>query len=84
MHERDLEAEHAPPRGLVDQLGARAGEMGERRTDIVHLVRDVVHPGAPRREKAAHGRVVAERAEELEPALADPDGRRLDPLLRHA
>ena len=81
MDERDLEAEHAAARSLVDQLGTRIREMGEGSADVLDLVRDVVHSRAARDEEPADGRVVAERAQQLEPALADADGRGLDSLL---
>ena len=81
MDERDLEAEHAVPRCLVDQLRAGVREMGERGPNVVHLVRDVVHSGTSVREEAADRSVVVERAEQLEPALSDADRRRLDALL---
>ena len=67
--------------GLVDQLGAGVGEVRERSADVVDLVRDVVHARAALREEAADGRVLAERAKELEPALTDPDRGGLDALL---
>jgi hypothetical protein len=41
-----------------------------------------MHSRASVREEAAHRGVVVERAEQLEPALSDPDGGCLDPLLR--
>ena len=81
MDEGDLEAEHAAPRRLVDQLGARIRKMCERGAEVVDLVGDVVHARAPFREEAADGSVVVERAEQLQPALADPDRSRLDTLL---
>jgi hypothetical protein len=81
MDECDFEAEHALPRRLVDQLGAGIGQVRERGADVVHLVRDVMHPGAPLREKTTDRRVVAEGAQQLEPALSDPDRRGLDALL---
>jgi hypothetical protein len=81
MDERDLEPEHALPRRLVDQLGALVREVREGRPDVVDLVRDVVHSRASLRQEAADRRVLAERAEQLEPALADPDGSRFDALL---
>ena len=84
MDEGDFEPEHAEPRRLVDQLGACVRQMCEGRPDVVDLVRDVVHSRAALCEEAADGGVTAERAEQLEPALADTDGRRLDALLLHA
>jgi hypothetical protein len=81
MDERDLEPEHALPRSLVDQLGARVREVRKSRPDVVHLVRDVVHSRAPICEETADRRVLAERAEQLEPALPDADRRGLDALL---
>lgn len=84
MNESHFEAEHTAARLLVDQLGACLGEMGERRADVGDLVRDVVHAGSAAGEEAADRRVVAERAQELEPALADADAGRLDALLLDA
>ncbi len=81
MDEGDLEAEHPVPRRLVDQLGARVRKMCEGGADVVDLVRDVVHTRAALGEEAADRRVLAECAEQLEAALADADGRRLDSLL---
>src|SRR3712207_1507523 len=81
MNERDLEAEQAVPRLGVDQLGAAVGELGERRPDVVDLVRDVVHPGAALGEELADGRLVAERREQLDAALAEAERRRLDSLV---
>ena len=81
MDERDLEAEHATPRCLVDQLGTRLRKVGECGADVPHLVGHVMHPGPSFREEAADGRVLVERTEQFEPALPDADGRRLDPLL---
>jgi hypothetical protein len=84
MDEGDLEAEHAVPRCLVDQLGARVRKMRKGRADVVDLVRDVVHPWPTLREEAADRRVLAECAQQLEAAGPDADGRRLDALLLHA
>jgi hypothetical protein len=81
MDERDFQPEHAATRRFVDQLGTHTGEMGERGADVRDLVRDVVHPGAALREEAADRRVVAERAEELEPAFAHANRRSVDALL---
>jgi hypothetical protein len=84
MDEGDLEAEHAAPRRLVDQFGAGFREVREGGADVVDLVRDVVHTRATLCEEAADRRVLAERAQQLEAALADADGRCLDTLLVHA
>jgi len=84
MDESDLEAEHAAPRRLVDQLRTRFREMGERGADVLDLVGDVVHSGAAPREEAADRRVLAEGAQKLKPALADPNRRRLDALFLDA
>jgi hypothetical protein len=81
MDECDLEPEHAAPGRLVDQLGAGRREPAQRRAEVSDLVRDVVHPGAALGEEAADGRVVRERAEQLDAALADAQRRRLDALL---
>src|SRR4029077_2280030 len=75
MDEGDLEAEHAAARRLVDQLGARVREMREGGADVIALVGDVVHAWAARGEDPTHGRLVAERAEQFEPAFPDADGR---------
>jgi hypothetical protein len=84
MDERHLEPEHAPPRRGVDQLGSGLCEMCESSREVADLVGDMVHSRTPLREKAADRRVVAERAQQLEPALADPDGGGLDALLLDA
>ena len=81
MDEGDLEPEHAAPGRLVDQLGTLLRKMCERGADVLDLVCDMVHSRASLREEAADGSVFAEGAQELEPALADPDGSRLDALL---
>jgi hypothetical protein len=81
MHERDLEPEHAVPRALVDQLDALLDEVIECGFDIGDLIRDVVHPFAALRQEPADGRVVAEGGEQLDAAVADPDGGSLDTLV---
>jgi hypothetical protein len=80
MNKGDLEPEQASSRLGVDQLGALFGEIRESRAHVVHLVGEMVHARPPRREKPPDRRVVTERREELDPALADADGRRLDAL----
>ena len=84
VDEGDFETEHAATRCLVDQLCTLVREMHEGRADVLDLVRDVVHSRAALRQETADGRVCAERAQQLEPARADADGRRLDALLLHA
>jgi hypothetical protein len=80
MNEGDLEPEQAAVGLGVDQLGALRREIGKSRADVGHLVGDVVHPGAPLGEEPPDRRVVAERGDELDQALADADRRRLDTL----
>jgi hypothetical protein len=84
MDKGDLEAEHAVPRRFVDQLGAGLRKMRQRGANVLDFVSHVMHSGPSLREEPADRRVVAERAQELEPALADPDGRGLDTLLLDA
>ena len=84
MHEGDLEAEQALARLRVDQLGTLPRETGERRPNVVDLVGDVVHAGAPLREELPDRRVVAERRQELDSAVAEAHRRRLDALVLHA
>ena len=81
MHERHLEPEHPAARAGVDQLDPLGGEPLERRGHVAHLVGDVVHPLAALGEEAADGRVLLERRQELDPALAQAHRRRLDPLV---
>jgi hypothetical protein len=83
MHERDLEAEQALARRLVDEIGTRVRELRERRTHVAHLVRNMVHPGPALREEAANRRVLAGRLEEFDTAGPDPQRRRADPLAVH-
>jgi len=84
MHERHLEAEHAHPRLGVDELCAAPCEVAERSPDVIHLERDVVHPGASLREELPHRRVVSERRKQLDAALADAHRRCLDALILDA
>ncbi len=84
VHESDLEAEEPLARRGVDQLGALLGELGERRRDVVHLVRQMMQSGSALRDELPHGRVVAEGREQLDPTVTDPNRRGLDPLALHA
>jgi hypothetical protein len=83
VHEGDFEAEHPLPRLGVDQLGAARRELCDRRTDVVDLVRDVMHAGPAFGEKLPDRRIVAERGEQLDPVSTDADRRRLDALVVH-
>lgn len=83
VNERHLEAEEALARLFVDQVGAGAGELGQRDLHVAYLVRDVVHARAPLRQEPADGRVLAEGLQQLHPPLADaqrggPDALALD------
>src|SRR5262245_66307634 len=81
MDERDLEPEETAVRLLVDQLDAAIGEALQLLAKVAHLVGDVMHPGAAVGEKLADGRLLAERAQQLDTALADAHGDGLHALL---
>jgi hypothetical protein len=81
MDERDLEPEEAAARCAIDELRTLGVEPIERGTKVFRLDRDVVHPRAASCKEAADRRVVARRRHELDPALADEDGRGLDTLV---
>lgn len=81
MDESDLETEEPCAGPLVDQLGAGARELGQCRAQIAHFVRNVVHARAALREEASDRRVLAERFEQLDPAVADPKRRRPHALI---
>ena len=80
MKERDLQAEEAFARCCVDQLHAFSGERGQRCAQIVDLVGHVMHPRAALGQELAHRRVVAGWREQLDTAVADEHGSRLDAL----
>ena len=84
VHEGDLEAEHPPPGLPVHKVCSFCCEVSQRSADVGDGVGDVVHARPAPREEAADGRVVAERRQELDPAVADADRRGLDTLLVHA
>lgn len=84
MHERNLQPEHPLPRLAVDQLGASCGELGDSGPHVFHLVRNVMHARPTCREKLPDRRIVAKRRQELDPAFADADRRRLDTLILDA
>lgn len=81
MYERDLEAEQADPRRLVDQLSTLTRERRERPRNVVDRVRDVMHSRAALGEKAGDRRVVADRRDELDEPVSDPHRRNLDAVL---
>src|SRR3954462_9809128 len=83
MDERDLQAEHARARLVVDELGAVAPQRLERRADVLDLERDVVHPGAARGEEAPDRRVVLEGREQLHAVAPHADGDGFDALVGH-
>jgi len=81
MDEGDLEPEHTVPGRGVDQLCTRGGELVERGPDVGDLVGDVMHAGPAFHEEPADRRVLGESRQQLDSAVPDADGRRLDPLL---
>src|SRR6185437_3607024 len=82
MDERHLEPEQPRARLRVDQLGAGRSGLVQRGADVRHEVGDVVHPGAAVGEEPAHRRVVPQRPQELDPAVADPHRNGLHALRR--
>ena len=80
MHESDLQAEQSSVRGLIDQVHALSDQVGETLRQVVDLVRDVVHPRASFGQELADRSVLSERREQLDAALAQPYGNRLDAL----
>ena len=81
MEEGDRLWPDAGPRLGVDQLDAGVGKLAQRRVDVVDPVGDVVEPGALALEELADRSVGAERAQELDVAVADVEQDGLDPLL---
>jgi hypothetical protein len=82
MDKSNLETEKTVARRSVDQLGARAGQVTQRSADIVHAICDMVHSGAALGEELAYRRVRPSRCKQLDSALADEHGRRLDTLIQ--
>src|SRR3989442_10216694 len=81
MEEGYLEPEETRPGLAVDELDTVRRESVQLGLHVVDLERDVVHPGPALGHELADGRVLAERAKQLDPALADEERRRLDALL---
>ncbi len=81
MNERDLEAEEAVPRPLVDQFGAFFSETCQLVTDVVDLERNVMHPRAALGEELSYGRLGPERRQQFDAPIADKHRGSLDPLV---
>src|SRR3954467_14653833 len=80
MDEGHLEAEETCTRLRVDQLGTLPRKLGERGTQVVHLVGDVMHARAALRQEAADRCVLAERFQKLDSSVANSQGRRTHTL----
>ena len=83
MDERDLEAEEPFARLRVDQIGAGVRKLGQSRTQVADLVRNVMHAGAAFGEEAADRSVLTERLEQLHAPVTDPQRGRANPLILH-
>ena len=81
MDERDLEAEEAWTRDLVDQRHVVGLEPLELGGDVGDLEGDVVHPRAALGQEPPDRSVLAGRFEQLYPPLADPHRGRTHALL---
>jgi hypothetical protein len=83
VDERHLEAEQTCAWTIVDQVCAGTRELGQRSVEIANLVGHMVHSGPSLREEAADGRVLSERLEQLDAAIADADGSGPHSLVVH-
>ena len=81
MDKGNLQTEETATGSGVDQLCSCCCEVGQSRSDVVDLVRNVVHARASLGKKASYRSIVAGRGEQLDPALAERDRRRLDALV---
>src|SRR5262249_977839 len=81
VQERDLEAEQAAARLLVDELDSLRRQLVYRGAHVVDLVRDVVHPRPALGQELADRRLPAERGQQLDPTLAHFQRSRLDTLV---
>jgi hypothetical protein len=81
MDERDLAAEDAPPRPLVDEGGPFGRQTGELEPDVVDLEGDVMHAGTALGEKLPDRSIRPVRGEQLASAVADPEERDVGSLL---
>ncbi len=83
MDERDQPVVQAAARLTVDQLDAGCRQLVERGRQVVDEVGDVVDAGAACVEESADWRVVLDRREDLDPALAGPQRGDVGVLLGH-
>jgi hypothetical protein len=81
VHERYLETEKPRVRLGVDQVHAGRAEPRELGPHVVDPIGDVVHARTAPGQEPAHRGVVAERLDQLDPAVADTNGCRIDPLV---
>ncbi len=80
MQEGDPAAADPDPGLGVDQLDAGVAERAKDGVDVVDRIGDVVQARAPCVEELADRGVGAERAQQLDVALADVEQYRLDAL----
>src|SRR6266576_6679375 len=80
VDERHLEPEETGAGAFVDQICTCGRQLRQRRIEVGHLVRDVVHPRPSLLEEAADGRVLPERLEQLDTTCAASDRRGTDSL----
>ena len=83
MDERHAQPEQAHARLLVDQLGAGGGGIGQGLLDVVDRAGDVVHAGAAVLQELADRRVVTQRPQQLDAAVAEQHRGRLHTLIGH-
>src|SRR5919197_1798318 len=81
VQERDARAAYAGARRLVDQPQAALAQRRQGGLDVGDLVGDVVQARAALGQESPHGRVAAQRAQQLDVVLADVEQHGLDALL---
>ena len=81
VQEGDPAGADSRARLAVDELDPLLAKLRERGFDVVDPVGDVVQPGTAAGEEPADGGVLAERAQELDMAVADVEEDGLDPLV---
>src|SRR6266498_4521865 len=77
VQEGDARAADARARLLVDELQAALTQGGQRGLHVGDLVGDVMQPRAALGQEAPDRRLLAQRAQELDVALADVEQDRL-------